>query len=310
MLLNPKKNKMRKIVALLGVVLLLTGCLRNADEPGIYNKKDWEAFVATINAGEAPTAWQDADGVVRLRGDLNLKRWKNPRPAGTNKMPFEGVFDGGMYTISGLRMIGEEPCMGLFGVNRGTIRRLHLKANCRLENSAEEGITGSVCGVNYGRIEHCESAAEVIGAGVVGGIVGRIQSDPASAVVPLVSRCTNRGKVRCTGVSAGGVVGWSSRAKVVDSKNLGAVVCSGSYAGGVVGLNSGLVRGCENQAPVRGRDYAGGVAGANRAPGELQEVGNSAPVQAETIGDIVGEDFARSYVDEDILYKYYQHVEL
>ena len=301
---------MRRILALLGAVALLSGCLHGADEPGIYNKADWEAFVATINAGETPTAWQDADGVVRLRGDLNLKRWKNPRPAGTNETPFEGVFDGGMYTISGLRMTSAELCVGLFGVNRGTIRRLHLKENCHLETSAEEGIAGAVCGVNYGRVEHCESAAEVVGAGVVGGIVGRIQSDPASAVVPLVSRCTNSGKVRCTGVSAGGVVGWNARAKVVDSKNMGTVVCSGSYAGGVVGLNSGLVRGCENQAPVRGRDYAGGVAGANRAPGILEEVSNSAPVQAETIGDIVGEDFARTYVDEDILYKYYQHVEL
>lgn len=297
---------MRRIVALFGLVVMLTSCFHNADEPGIHNLEDWEAFVQTINAGVRPTTWEDSDGVVRLRGNLNLKRWKTPCPVGaTEETPFQGIFDGGNYTISGLHLKSDSLYVGLFGVNCGTIRRLHLADNCRFESSHATGFTGAVCGDNYGRVEHCVSDAEVVGAGCVGGIVGRSQSDPASAVVPLVSRCTNQGTVSSTGISAGGIVGMSERAKVVDSKNEGAIRCTGMYAGGVVGLNGGLVRGCENQAPIRGKHYAGGVLGANSAKGTLEDVKNSAPVQAETIGEIVGEDFTKAIVDEDILQEHY-----
>ncbi len=297
---------MKRVAVICCVALLFCGCMHKDRGPGIYDVKDWEAFVQTINAGAPPTMWEDAEGVVRLRGDLNLKRWKNPRPVGQEELtPFRGVFDGGNYTISGLKLKSDSLYVGLFGINRGTIRRVKIAPNCRIEATNKDGFVGAVCADNFGRVELCENGADVRGAGCVGGVVGRVQPDPSSTVVPLVARCKNSGKVIGTGSQAGGVVGWSYRAKVVDSDNAGEVSCSGFYAGGVIGLNGGLLRGCRNSAPIRGTHYAGGVAGANSNEGRLEEVDNTALVQAETIGEIVGEDFTQQVVDEDVLREHY-----
>ncbi len=294
------------MIAMLCALVLLAGCTQKGDEPGIYDVADWEAFVQTVNAGAPPTAWEDAEGVVRLRGDLNLKRWKNPRPVGQEELtPFRGTFDGGNYTISGLKLKSDSLYVGLFGINRGTIRRLTVEG--RVEATNSEGFAGAVCAENLGRVEMCKNLSEVTGAGCVGGIVGRTQSDPSSPVVALVSRCENLGAVKGSGTEVGGLVGWSYRAKVVDSRNVGSVVGTGLYAGGVVGLNGGLVRGCRNEAPIRGLTYAGGVVGANSNEGRLEEIANQGPVMAETIGDIVGEDFTQTLVDEDIQREHYHH---
>lgn len=43
----------------------------------------------------------------------------------------------------------------------------------------------------------------------------------------------------------------------------------------------------------------------NSREGYLAEIANEGPVQAETIGEIVGEDFTRQVVDEDVLRKHY-----
>lgn len=286
--------------------MLLVGCTNRSEHPGIYDLADWEAFTEAVNTGSPISTWEDSEGVVRLRRDLNLKRWRNPRPVGVQEaMPFRGTFDGGNYTISGLQLKSDGRHVGLFGVNRGTIRRLKMAENCHLESIGEEGFVGAVCAESSGRVELCESAAVVCGGGCVGGIVGLVYSDRSSTVVPLVARCKNLGKVRSTGAEAGGVVGRSDRAKVVDCHNAGAVRCDGLYAGGVIGLNGGLVRGCKNEASVRGTHYAGGVAGANNPAGRLDEIDNTGQVQAETIGYIVGEDFSQQVVDEDTLREHY-----
>ena len=149
---------MKRIFAMLCALALLAGCAQKGDAPGIYDVEDWEAFVQTVNAGAPPTAWEDAEGVVRLRGDLNLKRWKNPRPVGQEELtPFRGVFDGGNYTISGLKLKSDSLYVGLFGINRGTIRRVKIAPNCRIEATNKDGFVGAVCADNFGRVELCEN---------------------------------------------------------------------------------------------------------------------------------------------------------
>lgn len=297
---------MKRLVGFLSIALALTGCLCSNDEPGIYHVGDWEAFTEAVNTGAPLTAWEDGAGVVRLRNDLNLKRWKNPRPAGADSStPFQGVFDGGNHTISGLKLTSDNAYVGLFGINRGTIRRLKLHGKCRIENTNAEGVVGAVCGENYGRVEHCENEAEVRGAGCVGGLVGHMQSDPATTTITLIARCQNLGAVISTGACAGGIVGRNSNAKVVDSDNVGPIIGKGDYAGGIVGLNGGSIRNCENLAPIQGRAYAGGIAGANKGNGTFNEVSNQAPIRAETIGEIVGEDRTNQLVDEDTLQELY-----
>lgn len=298
---------MKRLLTLLFVATLWVGCLSQGDGTGIRNSQDWAAFAEAVNRGESTAQWEDASGVIRLHKNLNLNRWESPVAVGNSaENSFRGTFDGGNYTISGLRIQSDGAFVGLFGVNQGTIRRLKVAENCRFEATNEQGFVGAVCAENYGRVEHCESAAMVQGAGCVGGVVGRVQSDPASTVVPLVARCKNSGTVRGLGAETGGIVGRSHRAKVVDCENTGAVRSEGLYVGGVIGLNGGLVRGCTNSAPIRGTRYAGGVAGANSGEGILEEISNHAPVQAETIGEIVGEDFSQQLVDEDVLQKLYQ----
>lgn len=297
---------MKRLLTLLFVATLWVGCLSQGDGTGIRNSQDWAAFAEAVNRGESTAQWEDASGVIRLRKNLNLNRLESPVAVGNSaENSFRGTFDGGNYTISGLRIQSDGAFVGLFGVNQGTIRRLKVADNCRFEATNEQSLVGAVCADNYGRVEHCESSAEVQGAGCTGGVVGSVQPDPASTVVPLIARCKNRGTVRGAGDRTGGLVGHALRAKVVDCENHGAVIGTGSYTGGVVGLNSGTVRGCRNRAPIRGRSYAGGVAGANCREGYLAEIANEGLVQAETIGEIVGEDFTQQVVDEDVLRKHY-----
>lgn len=297
---------MKRLLILLAVATLWVGCLAQGDGTGIRDSQDWAAFAEAVNRGESTAQWEDASGVIRLHKNLNLKRWKSPVAVGDSaENPFRGTFDGGNHTISGLNIKSDGAFVGLFGVNKGTIRRLKVDDNCRFESTCEESFVGAVCADNYGRVEHCESWAEVQGAGCTGGVVGRLQPDPASSVVPLIARCKNLGTVRGAGDRTGGLVGHALRAKVVDCENRGAVIGTGSYTGGVVGLNSGTVRACRNMAPIRGSSYAGGVAGANSREGYLEDIANEAPIQAETIGEIVGEDFTQQVVDEDTLRKHY-----
>ncbi|MGE4352871.1 MAG: S-layer homology domain-containing protein [Oscillospiraceae bacterium] len=176
----------------------------------------------------------------------------NWTPIGTYSNYFEGSFDGGGYTISGIYINSELEYAGMFGFVRGTIENLNISASYLYGQFS----AGGIAILNYsGTIEDCSNTGTVSGDYAAGGIAG--------ANYGTVSYCYNTGAV--SGDSAGGVVGGNRLGTVQNCYNTGSVTGSGgsdSYSGGVVGASNGMVKNCYNAGSVAGNgDYVGGVAG-------------------------------------------------
>ena len=133
----------------------------------------------------------------------------------TNALAFAGHFDGGNYTITGLRTYAGWDGVGLFGTVIGT-----NASHAVIENLVMEDITIS---------------ANSYGGGVVG--VGEYIE---------ISNCRVIGTDNILkGTHLGGVIGYAMNSEVRDSYNNGTIKASGDYLGGVVGYaNLSQVENC------------------------------------------------------------------
>ena len=197
-----------------------------AEDPYLIpDKAALEAFRAYVNA------WNECAGMYfKLTDDVDLEDelWM---PIGDNYTSFNGVFDGGGHTISGVYInTPEYSNIGLFwSVSpEGAIKDLTVSGRV-----TGLDVVGGIVGYNYGRIENCHNAAAVTGDQDIGGVVGCNCGD--------VKNCYNTGTV---------------------SGNAG--------VGGVVGNNYAGVENCCNVGTVRGEDNAGGVVGQNTNDGRAQ----------------------------------------
>ena len=165
--------------------------------------------------------------------DLNNEPWT---PIGNftegNQIYYEGTFDGGGHTISGLNVTGNFRYAGLFGtVKDGTIKSLTVAGKVSPSNS------------------QC----------IVGGIVGYASN-------AVIKNCSNHCSVtgRTTSI-IGGIAGFNSSGAIIDCYNVGTI--SGiNYAeaiGGIVGSNSGTISNCYNVGTVSNDTSVGEIAGHN-----------------------------------------------
>ena len=151
-------------------------------------------------------------------------------PIGRN-VSFEGVYDGGGYSVSNLYFFSEsEGRCGLFYQNKGTVRNVTV-TECDI--TAAESFVGAVVGYNDGgTVVNCHSDNGVLRSSdqYLGGVVGMSSG--------VVIACSNTSTVNCTSSymsSTGGIVGVSEN-NVLACFNSGSV--SGMHTGvaGVVGL--------------------------------------------------------------------------
>lgn len=149
-----------------------------------------------------------------------------------NQIYYEGTFDGGGHTISGLNVTGEFVYAGLFGtVKDGTIKSLTVAGKVSPSNS------------------QC----------IVGGIVGYASN-------AVIKNCSNHCSVTGHTTSIiGGIAGFNSSGAIIDCYNVGTI--SGiNYAeaiGGIVGSNSGTISNCYNVGTVSNDTSVGEIAGHN-----------------------------------------------
>ena len=133
----------------------------------------------------------------------------------TNALAFAGHFDGGNYTITGLRAYAGWDGVGLFGTVIGTNASHAVIENVVMQNMrvTSNSYAGGVVGVGeYVEISNCRVVGE-----------------------------TNTLK----GPRAGGVIGYAMNSEVSDSYNNGTIEASGDYLGGVVGYaNLSQVENC------------------------------------------------------------------
>ena len=254
--------------------------------------------------------------------DLSGSQW-TPIGAGTRNgsgftgTSFQGVFDGGGATITGLTLSGTfdaDQALGLFGVVAGgTVQDLVLQqvamdatanqcvgaaVGLLTEGGLVENVTvnGQVtaargCGGVVGRltlngtIEHCTNHAVVTAAGGanVGGIVGAAYYTTLGEQMSI-AHCTNTAAINGRGV-AGGIVGLSA-ASVQDCTNTEtATVTSNNFSvGGIVGeqQNYGQISGCVNHGAIAntsGTGYGtGGIVGWVRYNGQATDYARSGEV--------------------------------
>ena len=160
-----------------------------------------------------------------------------------DKKNFEGTYDGGGYTISGIRIYrgGEgniDEWQGIFGGTNGkaTIRNVNL-ANTRITGYNN---TSGFVGYNYATIEDCTVAANVCihalnNCNGHGGIVG--------SNFGTLKRCISRARLTVkSGISTcthfGGIAGYTySSREITDCIADGAVIPNVKARGAIVGLN-------------------------------------------------------------------------
>ena len=157
-----------------------------------------------------------------------------------NKSRFEGTYDGGGHTISGIRIYrggdtNSDGYQGLFGIiDVGSIVRNVNLADTRITGYDS---TGGIVGYNYGTITDCTVAANVCIHSVItnsfshGGIVGTnnmiVQRSVSSAILTV--------KSGTSGVYYGGIAGKNYSSTITDCIAVGAVIPDVNARGAIVG---------------------------------------------------------------------------
>ena len=207
-----------------------------------------------------------------------------------NYKGFDGTFDGGGHTISGLSIVTcenlyvhndtQSETAGLFGYldNEGTVKNLVVKGS--VDASKCEGV-GGVAGWADGLIENCATDVAVFAtsskrgyAGGIAGLNGNPRGDGTGPVTDgikaMIRNCVVFGPVASVPISyayAGGVVGFSSwyHGEVRNCVVMSNSIISGMDAGGIFGgFNSNITADSVSvAAKISGAaGYTGGVVGA------------------------------------------------
>lgn len=208
------------------------------------------------------------------------------------KKAFNGEFDGNSYKITNLYINRNQDgklCSGLFGY----VYKDGVVSNVTIENSYISGFydTGSIVGINVGKIKNCINKATVNANKLTGGIAGRSTgtiedcinygnintvSSQTGGIVgnignvhsnpPIVSGCENYGKIISSSNYVGGIVGgaWDSSCRVYNCKNYGNVgeeKENYENVGGILGVTYGEIQNCINNGIISGKNNVGGICG-------------------------------------------------
>lgn len=193
----------------------------------IYSGEGLKVAADVVNSG-------DTDINITLDNDIDLTGidWT---PIGTYDNPYTGTFDGGTYTITGLKIdqSGTD--------NVGLIGRLGSGGKVQDVTLTEVNVTGGtyvggIAGQTDGTVENCSVNGTVTGQNQTGGIVGRNFS--------TISGCSAEGTVTGS-VNVGGISG----------------LCVPNYDTGTDSLIGSTIEGCHSTATVSGISSVGGVVG-------------------------------------------------
>ena len=190
-----------------------------------------------VNAGDSKS-----DKTYLLANDIDLSGYPNWTPIGTfnpnspqANCPFSGVFDGQGYSITGLKISGNEDSKGLFGyAYSGAIRNVVIR-NPEIEGKDQVGaLVGYQAYSNQG-IKNCAViGGKIQGRSHVGGLVGYMEESP-------IQNCYSTCEVVAMDFYAGGIVG--DHRVVASIRNCYATGnISGTYSGGIVGVAQDVER--------------------------------------------------------------------
>ncbi len=203
----------------------------------IYTAADLAQLATDVNGGNKMSG-----KTVLLMNDIDLSGYPNWTPIGTfnpnspqANCPFSGVFDGQGYSITGLKISGNEDSKGLFGYTySGAIRNVVIR-NPEIEGKDQVGaLVGYQAYSNQG-IKNCAViGGKIQGRSHVGGLVGYMEESP-------IQNCYSTCEVVAMDFYAGGIVG--DHRVVASIRNCYATGnISGTYSGGIVGVAQDVKR--------------------------------------------------------------------
>ena len=203
----------------------------------IYTAADLAQLAADVNGGNRMSG-----KTVLLMNDIDLSAYANWTPIGTftpnspqANYPFSGVFDGQGYSITGLKMSGNEDSKGLFGYAYCEAIRNVVIRNPEIEGKDQVGaLVGYQAYSNQG-IKNCAViGGKIQGRNHVGGLVGYMEESP-------IQNCYSTCEVVAMNFYAGGIVG--DHRVVASIRNCYATGnISGTYSGGIVSVAQDVER--------------------------------------------------------------------
>ena len=225
----------------------MTGSGTETDPYQISTADQLKLFRDIVNGSNGQTQNRGAYAVLTANIDLNNEPWT---PIGNytegNQIYYEGTFDGGGYTISGLNVTGKFRCASLFGaVKGGTIKNLTVAGNVS-HNYSSTGLDCHVGGIvgsalDAATIENCSNNCSVTGGSgdFIGGIAGS-NIDNARII-----DCYNVGTITGTIMETGGVTGFNM-GTISNCYNVGTIkmLHNSNAVGEIVGNNVGTVKNC------------------------------------------------------------------
>ena len=151
--------------------------------------------------------------------DLGNAEWD---PIGTFEVPFEGLFDGGGYTISNFTITSykNEGVIGLFGHVRGTIKNLKIDDAVIQFSTNQEVVVGLLAGrIEYGEVINVEVDGDIIIQTntvldiAIGGLVGRNAASwftdcTSHATISLSTNNENASTFQLFDTYIGGLIGY------------------------------------------------------------------------------------------------------
>ena len=219
----------------------------------IYDETDLRLFAR--GAPARPTWTRNHN--YRLMRSITLTQgdWA---PIGTyNSGAFNGIFDGGNNTITGLTISASaSDYQGLFGcIYDGN----SIVKNLGLINVSVTGndYVGGLVGYNYGTVQDCYIAGSVTGNERVGGLVGYNSGyNSGGTVQDCNATCSVTGNK-----AVGGLVGSTLSSTVQNCNSTGNVI-GNTQVGGLVGFGSGMIQNCYATGNVTGSGFSvGGLVG-------------------------------------------------
>jgi hypothetical protein len=179
--------------------------------------------------------------------DMNNNEWT---PIGQEQSSFIGMFDGGNFIISNIKITNSHKYFGLFGHSSGIVKNIKLN-NISINSVgiiSHSTYGGSLIGYNNGSVENIY----VINAEI--NILKNSESNNNFAYV-------------------GGIIGFNSA--TINNLVFNGLLNGGEYTGGIVGYNTAKVTNIFATATINGtsessRVYVGGMTGYNS--GELKYI--------------------------------------
>lgn len=301
----------KRMVSLLLVLVMLLGLLptaalaapasggsgTEADPYLITTAQDLADFRDAVN-GSAKKSTSKLCAKLTANIDLSTLGDRDWTPIGyytgySDCVYYGGTFDGGGFTISGLKIKSTKPYQALFGyVKGGIIKNLTVDGSVTTATTSSAYAAGIVGYGNPVTMENCTNQVTVnvtqkgYAAGVVayagtgstikgctnqgnisgvGDCVGGILATGTGTTV--ISRCINSGEIISTGkpgsynYSVGGIAGSLSSSTVELCGNTGTVTSTLKRTAGIVGSFGGTMTKCFNSGSITGIYASGGIVG-------------------------------------------------